>query len=139
MEFLLKLHEWTGLDNKLIRLYHEKLLTGAISPTIEMTDAAMFLHIRSVDGSEGWILTMILELRRRRIGEYSHTLSDQEKNDIKTYRSGVEHNFASLKRFLAIQVKRTKLLKTFNCYLQLANSPSAKFAKIMAAHLSYFQ
>ena len=53
MEFLLKLHEWTGLDNKLIRLYHEKLLTGAISPTIEMTDAAMSLHIRSVDGSEG--------------------------------------------------------------------------------------
>jgi len=52
------------IDNKLIELYHEKLLTGAISPTIEMTDAAMSLHIRSVDGSEGVDFGYKIRLRR---------------------------------------------------------------------------
>ena len=40
-------------DYKLMEDYHDKLLTGAIPPPMEVTDAAMFLHIRSVDGSEG--------------------------------------------------------------------------------------
>jgi len=37
--------------------------------------------------------------RKYNNGEYSHILSDQEKRNIKTYRSRVEHNFSSLKRF----------------------------------------
>ena len=50
--------------------------------------------------------------RKYKNGKNSHSLSNQEAADIKRYRNRVEHNFASTKKFLAIQVKR---LSALNC------------------------
>ena len=58
--------------------------------------------------------------KKLRNGASSHILTQPKKNLLRLHRCKVEHIFAQLKSYSAIQIKRVRTLKHFDCLVSLA-------------------
>lgn len=58
--------------------------------------------------------------KKTKNGKLSHTLSQQDAQDLKTHRNKIEHVNAIFRNFRSIDVRYAKKVSTFTCYVDMA-------------------